>query len=71
MCYLQTVQTNTLCVLSWKDVLKFSLNLTNFMDLLIENYKYDKSKVEIIVINYKIVNQISEYNNGDCILYLS
>ena len=28
------------------------------MDLLLENYIYDKSKVRIIVINYQIVNQI-------------
>ena len=42
----------------WKDVLKCFLNLTGFMDLLLENYIYDKSKVRIIVINYQIVNQI-------------
>ena len=58
MFYLKTVQTNILCVLSWKDVLKCFLNLTGFMDLLLENYIYDKSKVRIIVINYQIVNQI-------------
>ena len=28
------------------------------MDLLLESYKYDKTKVRIIVINYQIVNQI-------------
>ena len=28
------------------------------MDLLLESYKYDKTKVRIIVINYQAVNQI-------------
>ena len=58
MFYLQTVQTNILCVFSWKDLLKVILNLTCFMDLWLESYKYDKTKVRIIVINYRIVNQI-------------
>ena len=41
-----------------KTYLKWSLNLACFMDLLLESYKYDKTKVRIIVINYQIVNQI-------------
>ena len=28
------------------------------MDLLLDSYKYDKTKVRIIVINYRIVNKI-------------
>ena len=33
------------------------------MDLLLDSYKYDKTKVRIIVINYQIVHQMFKYNN--------
>ena len=41
-----------------KTYLTWSLNLAYFMDLLLDCYKYDKTKIRIIVINYQIVNQI-------------
>ena len=38
--------------------LRWCLNLTCFMDLLLKSYKYDKIKVRIVVINYQTVSQI-------------
>ena len=51
--YLQIAQTTQ----EWK-YLRWCINLTCFMDLLLESYKYDKIKVRIVVINYQIVSQI-------------
>ena len=38
--------------------LRWCLNLTCFMDLLLKSYKYDEIKVRIVVINYQTVSQI-------------
>ena len=43
--------------------LRWSLNVTCFMDLLLESYKYDKIKVRIIVTNYQIVSQIFKFSD--------
>ena len=51
--YLQIAQTTQ----EWM-YLRWCINLTCFMDLLLESYKYDKIKVRIVVINYQIVSQI-------------
>ena len=52
--YLQTVQTVLYECFHEKTYLRGSLNLTCFRDLLLESYKYDKTKVRIIVINYHL-----------------
>ena len=51
--YLQIAQTTQ----EWL-YFRWYINLTCFMDLLLESYKYDKIKVRIVVINYQIVSQI-------------
>ena len=51
--YLQIVRTTH----EWI-YLRWCLNLTCFMDLLLESCKYDKIKVRIVVISYQIVSQI-------------
>ena len=54
MFYLQTVQTILYECFHEKMYLRGSLNLTCFRDLLLESYKYDKTKVRVIVINYHL-----------------
>ena len=54
MFYLQTVQTMLHECFHKKTYLRGSLNLTYFRDLLLESYKYDKTRVRIIVINYHL-----------------
>ena len=54
MFYLQTVQTILYEYFHEKTYLRGSLNLTCFRDLLLESYKYDKTKVRIIIINYHL-----------------
>ena len=51
--FLQIAQTTQ----EWM-YLRWCINLTCYMDLLLESYKYDKIKVRIVVINYQIVSQI-------------
>ena len=53
MFYLQTVQTILYECFHEKTYLRGSLNLTCFRDLLLESYKYDKTKVRIII-NYHL-----------------
>ena len=51
--YLQIAQTTQ----EWM-YLRWCLNLTCFMDLLLESCKCDKIKVWIVIINYQMVSQI-------------
>ena len=51
---LQTVQTILYMCFHEKTYLRGSLNLTCFGGLSLDSYKYDKSKVRIIVINYHL-----------------
>ena len=58
MFYLQTAQAMlSLCFHERMRLSRF-LNLTYFMDLQLDSYKHDKTKVKIIIRNSQIVNQI-------------
>ena len=58
MFYPQTVQAISSLCFHERMRLSWFLSLTCFMDLLLDSYKNDKTKVRIIISNSQIVNQI-------------
>ena len=64
--YLQTAQAILSLCCHKKTHLSRSLNLTCFMDLLLESYKYDKTKVRIVIINSQKVHQIFKIQQYCC-----